>query len=150
MRYGERGTSNSTNRHNAGKLRAMASGQNIYIDSRDFRKALKAVGDDMEDLKATHKDAAEIVARRAAVISPQREGLLRDSVDSKATTSRGYVRAGGARTGVVYAGVIHFGHPRRNIRPQPFLYDALDQRRDEVLDEYKDRLDALIRQKGLK
>ena len=118
--------------------------------SREFRAALRAIGDDLEDLKESHKDAAEIVARRAAVISPQREGLLRDSVDSKGTKTKGYVRAGGARSNVPYAGPIHFGWPKRNIRPQPFLYDAMDQRRDEVLGVYSARLDALARLKGVK
>lgn len=115
---------------------------------REFRKALRDAGDDMEDLKATHKAAAEIVARRAAIISPQREGMLRDSVDSKGTKTQGYVRAGGRSA--IYAGVIHFGWPARNIRPQPFLYDAADQRRAEVLDLYGDRVDAIARKNGLK
>ena len=37
---------------------------------------------------------------------------------------------------VPYAGPIHFGWGRRNIHPQPFLYEALDKRRDEVLDAF--------------
>ena len=127
---------------------------------REFRRALKDVGDDLEDLKATHKDAAEIVARRAAVISPQRDGMLRDSIDSRGTKTKGYVRAGGRHA--VYAGPIHFGSPRGwppdgfggfgkgRLNPQPFLYDALDQRRAEVLDEYGDRIDDLARRRGLK
>ena len=117
--------------------------------AKEFRRALRDAGDDMEDLKATHKDAAEIVARRAAVISPARpgSGMLRDSVDSRGTKTQGYVRAGGRNA--IYAGVIHFGWPARNIRPQPFLHDALDQRRSEVLDVYDDRVAKIARKRGI-
>jgi len=125
----------------------MATGAIRFEGMREFRAALKAIDDDFSDLKGVHKDAAEIVARRAAVISPQREGMLRDSVDSKGTKHKGYVRAGGRSA--VYAGPIHFGWPARNIKPQPFLYDALDQRRGEVLDQYFYRLKSLKRMKGL-
>ena len=31
-----------------------------------------------------------------------------------------------------------------NIRPQPFLYDALDDRRRQVTDVYQKRVDGLI------
>jgi hypothetical protein len=44
----------------------------------------------------------------------------------------------------VYAGVIHFGWPRHNIEPQPFLYDALDKRFDEVTKLYELRIAALV------
>ena len=45
---------------------------------------------------------------------------------------------------VPYAGVIHFGWPRHNIEPQPFLYDALDRRSDEVIKLYEDRITDLV------
>jgi hypothetical protein len=57
------------------------------------------------------------------------------------------VRAG--RTSVPYAGPIHFGWPAHNIEPTPFLYDALDQRRSEVIDLYEQRVGDLIRKNGL-
>ena len=115
---------------------------------REFRKALREMGDDLEEMKGANKEAAEVVARRAAVISPQREGMLRDSVDSRGTKTKGYVRAGGRNA--IYAGVIHFGWPARGIRPQPFLYDAADQRESEVLDLYETRVDQIARKNGLK
>jgi HK97 gp10 family phage protein len=117
--------------------------------SKDFRKALRAVNDDMADLKAVHKDAAEIVARRSAQIVPTgATGMLRDSIDSRGTQTKGYVRAG-SKAVVPYAGAIHFGWPKRNIKPQPFIYTAMDQRRGEVLEQYSNRLENLIRMKGL-
>ena len=115
---------------------------------RDFTRALKNVGDDLEELKATHKDAAEIVAMRAAVIAPRRSGLLADSLRSTGTQAGGRVKAGSASL-VPYAGPIHFGWPARSIRPQPFIYDAMDDRRQEVLDVYEQRLNSIIRTRGL-
>lgn len=116
---------------------------------REFRSALRGMGDDLGDLKGVHADAAEIVAMRAAVIAPRRSGLLADSLRSSGTQTGGKVRAGSASM-VPYAGPIHFGWPARGIRPQPFIYDAMDDRRSQVLDVYEDRVDALARAKGLK
>jgi hypothetical protein len=45
---------------------------------------------------------------------------------------------------VPYAGPIHFGWPARNIRPNPFIYQVLDSRRDEVLKLYERRIDEII------
>jgi hypothetical protein len=61
--------------------------------------------------------------------------------------TRASVKAGFKR--VPYAGVIHFGWPARGILPRPFLYDALDARRDEVMDAYTDGMADLIKKNGL-
>jgi hypothetical protein len=116
---------------------------------REFTRALNAMGDDLGELKATHAEAAEVVAMRAAVIAPRRSGFLADSLRSSGTRAGGKVRAGSASL-VPYAGPIHFGWPARNIRPQPFIYDAIDDRRSQVLDVYAERVDAIARAKGLK
>ena len=114
---------------------------------RDFTRALDRMGVSLEDLKGVHKDAAELVAARSAVIAPRRSGFLADSLRSSGTKAGGKVRAGGS--GVRYAGPIHFGWPARNIRPQPFIYDAIDDRRSQVIDLYESRVDAIARAEGL-
>jgi hypothetical protein len=45
---------------------------------------------------------------------------------------------------VLYAGPIHFGWPARNIQPNPFIYEVLDGRRQEVYALYADRISQLI------
>ncbi len=60
-----------------------------------------------------------------------------------ARSGRAAVAAGKRRT--PYAGVIHFGWPKHNIEPQPFLYKALDRRYDEVVAIYEKRLDDLVK-----
>lgn len=84
--------------------------------------------------KAAGKWAGEEVAKEARTLVPVRSGRLQKSIKSGATGRGATVRAG--RGAVPYAGPIHFGWGRRNIRPQPFLYNAADRRVDEVVDQY--------------
>ena len=108
----------------------------------EFRKAMKAAGDDLKDLSATHKDAAELVAADARSRAPFRTGTLIKSIRSKGTRTAGRVLAGSDV--VPYAGVIHFGWPAHGISPNPFLYDAADDRTNDVIRLYEGRVDAMI------
>jgi hypothetical protein len=81
------------------------------------------------------------VFRNAMPRVPVRSGKLKSTMRVSASTRSGSVRAGGKRS-APYAGPIHFGWPNRPqlqrswyggpIRPNPFLYSALDARRSEV------------------
>ena len=114
---------------------------------RELRRALKNVADGTKQLKSVHADAAHVVELRAAVLVPKLTGTLGGSLRSSGTQRGGVVRAG--RASVPWAGPIHFGWPSRGIAPQPFLYDALDERIDEVVDLYETRVKKLIRKNGL-
>lgn len=103
-----------------------------------LRSMSKATRDDM---KETHKKAAAIVIAGAKRFVPVRTGRLAASIRDGSTQRMGRVRVGSAS--VPYAGPIHFGWPARAIRPQPFIYDALDGRRDEVVRVYVRRIDSL-------
>lgn len=125
--------------------------------ARETRKKLRDLEDGLKDLKAAHKEAAEVVAKHAAFLVPVRKGRLKATIRAAGTQREGVVRAGMAR--VPYAGPIHFGWPSRPnkakgwrggpIRPQPFIYEALDQRIAQVLNVYEDRVERLIRQADL-
>lgn len=114
---------------------------------RELRRALRNLEGGTDDLKAVHADGAEMVAERARQLVPKRSGLLGSSIRSTGQAATGVVRAG--RASVPYAGPIHFGWSARNIRPQPWLYDALDDRRDEVIDRYERHLGDLVDKHGL-
>jgi hypothetical protein len=114
---------------------------------KELRRELRKMGDDLEDLKALNLDVATLVSDRAKDIVPRRTGTLADTIRPAGTKTAGRVRAGFKR--VPYAGVIHFGFPARRIEPQPFLYDALDQRRGEVFDRYFDGIKKIQRKAGL-
>jgi hypothetical protein len=120
----------------------------ITVDGADeLRKALRAVDGGIDDLKNAHAVGAKIVERRASQLVPRVSGTLAGTLRSSGQAAGGVVRAG--RASVPYAGVQHFGWAAHNIRPQPFLYDALDSRRQEVLDVYDKQVRSLIDKNGL-
>ena len=120
----------------------------IQVDgAKELRRALKAVDGGIDDLKAAHAESAEIVERRAEQLVPRVTGLLETTIRSTGQAAGGVVRAG--RASVPYAGPIHFGWAGHNIEPQPFLYDALDDRTREVVEVYEKRVGSLITKHGL-
>jgi len=95
----------------------------------------------LDELKGANKDLASAVEAAARGLVPNRSGALSSSLRSSGTARTGVVRAGKAR--VPYAGPIHFGWARRNIKPNPFLWNALDSRRDEVEARYLAELERV-------
>lgn len=108
------------------------------------------------ELKAAHRAAAEIVATAARPLVPTRTGKLLASLRTNASLRSGRVAMG--RKSVPYAGPIHFGwasRPNRGrgwrggpIAPNPFLYDALDRRRESVLEKFREGMDAVAAKVG--
>jgi hypothetical protein len=125
-----------------------ATGARVEVEgAKELRRALKRMGDDLKDLRAINLEAANAVADRARERVPVVSGRLQRSIKPRATKTRGYVTAGDNRL-VPYAGPIHFGWSARNIAPQPFLFDALDDRRDEIVRKYQDRVSGLVERVG--
>lgn len=119
---------------------------------RAFARALKdAESGLLDELKDTHREVGELVASTARANAPRRSGRLAASIKSARAQSGVVVSAG--RKSIPYAKPIHFGWPSRPnrargwrggpIRPQPFLYDAVDQRRSEVVRVYAERLEEI-------
>lgn len=92
------------------------------VGARDLRRALKACGDSLTDLKETYAATAALVAAEAVTGAPRRTGRLAGSVKGNRATSKAVVNYGSAR--VPYAGVVHWGWPARSIKAQPFVVDA--------------------------
>lgn len=116
---------------------------------REVLRDLRALGvDSRERMKETHRQAGNVVAQKAVSLAPVRTGQLATTIISAPTQYQGRVRAGRGQS-IPYAGPIHFGWPARRIKPQPFIYDALDERREEVLTIYADRIGELIEQHDL-
>ena len=102
--------------------------------SKLSRELKKLSADLPKELKTVSKDAAEIVASEARTIVPIRTGRLRSRIKAGATAKGGDVRV----SGLIYAKPIHFGWARHHIRPNPFVYHALDSRRAEVIEKFRD------------
>jgi len=116
--------------------------------ARQLRKALAELGDDaVDELKAVNMKGVEVVLAEALTRVPVRSGRLYETVRGSATKTRGTIRAGFKR--VPYAGPVHFGWPARHIEPNLFLYDAVDERRGEVIAVYKKNIGKLIKKNGL-
>jgi hypothetical protein len=115
----------------------------VTIDGlNQLRRAFKTLSANAtEDFKAAGYASATIVADEAKSLVPVVSGRLRDSIRAAMVQSGGKVRAG--VKAVPYAGPIHFGWGRRNITPQPFLYQAIDRRHAEVLDTYLAHLERI-------
>jgi len=129
----------------------MSETKPVRIDGiKDIRRSVNRLGKEIDKdaakgaLKDMNAEAAEIVKQKAATLIPVRTGRLAATLRASGTQKSARVRAGFKR--VPYAGVVHFGWPRRNISPQPFLYEALDSRRAEVLAVYDERLSKLIKE----
>ncbi len=115
--------------------------------ARQSQKFERAERRDIERnvIKPAGKAAAEAVRDevRTGPRTPRRSGKLAKS--AKASVARdgmGRVVVGSPGR-VPYAGPIHFGWPARNIRPQPFVYQALDERFDDVMAAYETAVDEL-------
>ena len=124
----------------------------IYVDSAKLQKALKEVGPEMiAELKEGNKALGEIVGDRARQLVPVRSGALQKTIKAAKAAGGANVNAGTPRrTSIVpYAGPIHFGWRARDIDPNPFLYDALDERRDEVVAAYEKQTADLLKKAGL-
>lgn len=121
----------------------------ITVDgARELRRTLKKAGiDAKDDLKASHKSAAQIVMTRGADLCPvapvsmssAMPGLLRDTLRAAGTQTAAIVRAGNNRTtakGVPYAEPIHWGWPKRNIKPNRFLTRAASETEPKWVESY--------------
>lgn len=148
------------------------------VGQKELTRILKALGPDaVDEIKRAHLEAAKIVERAAKPKAPahgpgrsvisgapywyggprHRSGQMRGTIRSAGTQRGGFVRAG--RKAVPYAGPVHFGWPSRPnpdrrwfggpIAPNPFLYDALDERREEVADAFARYIDDIRRKNGI-
>lgn len=111
----------------------IASGD-VRVRVEGLSKALRALsqaGADAQDMKdLMHAIGTTIIS---ASTPPSRSGRLKGSLRAGRGKTKAVVRAGGAR--VPYAGVIHYGWPARNIKPNPFLTRALDSKRSTALQQ---------------
>ena len=122
------------------------------VGYRQLKKELRQLGDEaVASLKQTNKEAADLVADTARPDIPVRSGRLKGTLRTTGTMRGGVVRLG--RKAVPYAGPVHFGWPNRPnqakgwrggpIAPNPFLYEAMDERVQDVMDLYSKYLETL-------
>jgi hypothetical protein len=110
---------------------------------RDLRKlSTDALDLNKTEFLETNKQVAEIIINETKKYVPVLTGALAAAIRNASTKKSAKVRVGSVA--VPYAGPIHFGWPARSIRPNPFIYEAIDSRRDEVRDRYENLVEKLI------
>lgn len=128
----------------------MARDVGLNVDAEEFRKYLRTLDKNVKaGVPGIGKEAAEPVAETARDLIPVRSGAAAKTIRVFGTKRDAGVRAGFKR--LPYVGPMHFGHnPRAQggyMNPVPFLYDALDQRRGEVLGTYERRVREMVESK---
>lgn len=106
----------------------------------NLRRTLSRAASEVQDLKTAPAEAANVVVR--ATRAPAVTGRLAGSVRPATAKNTGIVRAGGG--GVPYAGVIHWGWPRRGIRAQPFLSIAAQSSEGTWTKAYEKEIDHIL------
>jgi HK97 gp10 family phage protein len=128
------------------------AGDTIEVQGiKKLRKELKALDTELGNkaqtgaLKRVMLETAEIVAAESRSLAPKLTGALADSVRAQGRATTGVVKAGrGAR--LPYAAAIHFGWAKHGIRANPFVYEAIDHRRDEVINRVDRAISNLVEQ----
>lgn len=124
------------------------SGSGLEITGlRETIRNLERYGADVSDLKAAFQKIGNIVVGEAQSLAPKKSGALAASIRPSNTKNKSIVRAGSAR--VPYAGVQHFGWPRRNIKATNYLYKASESKQAEVLRTLEEELERIANRLGL-
>lgn len=137
--------------------RAVARPISVQVEgATELRRALRQAGASATDFRDVGRSISRQAVTEIRPSVPWRSGALAGSLLGTATTTKAIVQAGNAR--VPYAGPIHFGwatrpDPSRGwrggpIAPNPFVYDWLDKRRDEVIQAYEDQMQKLCDRVG--
>lgn len=87
---------------------------------RELRRTLRQAGDDLENLKDTHRQVGTFVSNRARERTPSATGRLGATGRPGATKTAALVRFGGARA--PYARFVHWG--TRLMRARPWVTEA--------------------------
>ena len=110
---------------------------------RDLRKlSTDALDLNKTEFLETNKQVAEIVINETKKYVPVLTGALAAAIRNASTKKSAKVRAG--NVAVPYAGPIHFGWPARTIKPNTFLYEAIDARKSEVANRYSELVSDLV------
>lgn len=96
-----------------------------------LNRAMLAAGQDAEDNRELMFKLGTIVADEAKQIAPQRSGKLVGAIRAGRGKTKAVVRAG--FKSVPYAPVIHYGWQEHGIEAQPYLLQALQNKRAEVI-----------------
>lgn len=121
---------------------------------RGLRKAIRALekaGADAGEMRELMHEIGEITASRARQLAPVGEShRLKDSIRAGRGKTKAVVRAGYERKSMPYGGVVHYGWPARNIAPDRFMVEAMDQTRGECIARLDEGISRILERNNLK
>lgn len=110
----------------------------------ELSRELKRLADDgtwSKELAAASKQAAEVVVPVAKSKAPKLSGRLSENIRARGSQRKAAISVGGQR--IPYAFVHEFGWRKKNITARPFIYPAIRQTHDQVVDAFGDAVDRL-------
>lgn len=111
-------------------------------------RQLKALGLEIDDLKAAFATIAAEGAAAVARFAPKRTGRLAGNVRGNRAQSKAVVRAGGAA--VPYAGPINYGWKARGIEPAHYMRKGEQATAPTAVRRLEAEIEKQIARKGLK
>ena len=110
-------------------------------------RALAKAGDYADDQRDLMHNIGLMIVGEAKNLVPVQSGDLRNTIRAGRGKTKAVVRAGYRR--IVYAPVIHYGWAAHNLAPQPYMLQALANKRAEAFRMYEAGMQALLFKAGL-
>ena len=131
------------------------TGGSVQVEGlREAIKRLESLGAQKGELVSINLQAAETLIAAASPLVPRRTGNLASTL--RASKTKGYAQVAMGNARVPYANPIHWGwfydkewFIQKNIKPNRFLYRALDRVKDKIMADYEQDLQKLFNKYGL-
>lgn len=111
--------------------------------ARELRRAIGSSVAELADLKALHKESAELVAAEARTRVPVRSGALRSSIKASGTKTKAIVRAASTGKSKPYGARQHWAQQQGRPGDQ-FVYKAMGAKGRQVVKMYVDKVEELV------
>lgn len=119
---------------------------------RELVRNMERAGVEAQDIKEIMFDAGNIVAKRAVELAPVRTGRLVGNIRIGKAKNKASVKVGSAR--VPYARFVYFGKYDQAkgglyAKANPFIFDAVKEKRQQVFDSIEEGIQGLLEKNDL-
>ncbi len=126
----------------------MAEAIEISIEGvKQVQDTLNKLERDLESNLELNKELSSTLSQKASAVAPRLTGALASSVVGNPTAEKAQIVAGSEA--VPYAGVIEYGWPSRNIKPQPYLVPTVYKNMGYIVEKYNESIQKAIKKYNL-
>jgi hypothetical protein len=126
----------------------MAEAISFSIDGvKEVQSSLDKIEKGIRENLELNKELSKTLAQKASAVAPRLTGALASSVLGNPSTERAQIVAGSST--VPYAGVIEYGWPERNIKPQPYLTKTVNDNLGYIVKKYEDSIKDIVKKYDL-